>query len=452
MYDASVRHDTARRGLRFLPVLAGVELTPPTRTRRVLPLAAGEAPRPRHAVWELTSACDQRCVHCGPRSGARRSDELSTEECLRLCDELAAAGVGEVTLIGGEAYLRPDLLLIVRKIREHGITPTLTTGGCNLTRELADGLVEAGIRSVSVSIDGLEACHDALRGRPHSFQRAFAALRHMRAAGSQIAVNSQINARTLADLAGLLELLASEGIHAWQVQLTLAHGVAADHPEILLQPFQMIAMYAVLEQLLARCEALGIRLYPGNSVGYFGPLEARLRRGSGQRGHYFGCQAGVVGLGIESHGKLKGCQSLGGRANDGGNWREHGLAAPWERAPELAYNRGRGVDSLWGLCASCYYAPVCLGGCTSVSEPLLGRPGNNPMCIHRALELDAAGLRERLEPVRAAPGEPFDHGLLRLIREHKDPALRERLGPVQVDEPRSSRADEPAGAGTPLTP
>lgn len=416
----------------------------------MLPLAPGEAPKPRHAVWELTSACDQKCVHCGPRSGTRRRDELTTDECLRLVDELAAAGVGEITLIGGEAYLRGDLLLIVRRIRELGMTPTLTTGGYNLTREVAEGLVEAGIRSVSVSIDGLEVCHDGLRGRPQSFQRAFGALRQMRAAGSQIACNSQINARTLGDLEGLLELLAPEGIHAWQVQLTLAHGVAADHPEILLQPYQMIEMYAVLERLVDRCRALGVRLFPGNSVGYFGPLEAKLRHVPGGRGHYVGCQAGVATLGIESHGKFKGCPSLGGRANDGGNAREHGLADAWARAPELAYNRGRGVDVLWGLCASCYYAPVCLGGCTSVSEPLLGRPGNNPMCIHRALELDAAGLRERLESVRAAPGQPFDHGLLRLIREHKDPALRERLGPVHVDEPRSSRADEPAGAGTPL--
>jgi radical SAM protein with 4Fe4S-binding SPASM domain len=444
VYDAAVRHEAARRRL---PI---VDLAPPTRTRRLLPRAPGEAPRPRHAVWELTSACDQRCVHCGPRSGARRKDELTTEECLRLVDELAAAGVGEVTLIGGEAYLRSDLLPIVRAIRERGMTSTLTTGGYNLTRELADGLVEAGIQSVSVSIDGLQPCHDALRGRVDSFARAFAALRHMRAAGSQIAVNSQINARTLPDLEALLELLAPEGIHAWQVQLTLAHGVAADHPEILLQPYQMLEMYAVLGRLLDRCNALGIRLYPGNSVGYFGPLEAKLRRNSTERAHYFGCQAGVAGLGIESNGKLKGCPSLGGEANDGGSWREHGLAALWERAPQLAYNRGRKVDTLWGLCASCYYAPVCLGGCTSVSEPLLGRPGNNPMCFHRALELDREGLRERLEPVAAAPGEPFDHGLLRLIREHKDPALRELHGPVHVDEPRTSRAEAPTGAGTPL--
>jgi hypothetical protein len=53
---------------------------------------------------------------------------------------------------------------------------------------------------------------------------------------------------------------------------------------------------------------------------------------------------------------------------------------------------------------------VCLGGCTSVSEPLLGRPGNNPMCHHRALELDREGLRERIEPVRAAPASPSTTG------------------------------------------
>lgn len=400
-------------------------------------------------MWEFTSACDQKCVHCGPRSGARRPDELTTAEALTLADQLVEAGVGEVTMIGGEAYLRDDVTLVIRHLRERGLTVTLTTGGYNLTREIAEALVIAGVQSVSVSIDGLQACHDALRGRKDSFVRAFQALRHLKAAGSQITVNSQINARTLHDLPGLLELIAPEGIHAWQIQLTLAHGVAADHPEILLQPYQMLEMYEVVDGLIERCIALGITLYPGNSVGYFGPSEARLRRTTTTRGHYFGCQAGVMALGIESDGALKGCPSLGAESI-GGRWRDHGLADIWARAPELAYNRGRGVDSLWGLCAGCYYAEVCLGGCTSVSEPLLGRPGNNPMCFHRAAELDREGLRERLEPVRAAPGEPFDHGLFRLIREHKDPELRAQHGPVHVDEPRTSRTVEPRGAGRPI--
>ena len=76
-----------------------------------------ERRRPRHAVWELTLSCNLKCRHCGSRAGAPRSDELTTAEALSLVDALADAGVREVTLIGGEAYLRRDWLEIVRAIR-----------------------------------------------------------------------------------------------------------------------------------------------------------------------------------------------------------------------------------------------------------------------------------------------------------------------------------------------
>ncbi|MCA9662904.1 MAG: radical SAM protein, partial [Myxococcales bacterium] len=183
---------------RRLPVLD--DPLPPGKTRKILPLADGEAPRPRHAVWEFTLACDQRCLCCGPRAGTARSDELTTDECLQLVDELAELGVGEVTLIGGEAYLRPDFLLVIRAIRERGMTSTLTTGGYGMTRERAEAMVEAGVQSVSVSIDGLESAHDRLRGRTGSWQRAFGALRLLRAAGSKVSVNTQINRLTWRDL------------------------------------------------------------------------------------------------------------------------------------------------------------------------------------------------------------------------------------------------------------
>ncbi len=48
---------------------------------------------------------------------------------------------------------------------------------------------------------------------------------------------------------------------------------------------------------------------------------------------------------------------------------------------------------------------------------LFGRPGNNPYCHHRATQLREDGLRERVVPVAAAPGEPFDHGLFDLVVE-----------------------------------
>jgi radical SAM protein with 4Fe4S-binding SPASM domain len=431
-----------------LPVIGDVQR--PRGARRGLAEVGDPAPRPRLAVWELTLACDQKCVHCGPRAGIARDDELTTDECVRLVAELAELGVQEVTLIGGEAYLRDDFILVIRAIRSHGMHATLTTGGYNLGRERADAMVEAGIESVSVSIDGLQPHHDLLRAREGSWARAFAALGHLRAAGADVTANTQINALTRHDLGALLELLAPAGIHAWQLQVTVAHGRAADHDEILLQPYMYLELFDEIGRLAARCRELGITITPANSLGWFGPHELALRGHHNSGGTYRGCKAGIATVAIESDGTIKNCPSLGGRNNNGGSWREHGLRAIWERAPELRYMRERGAAETWGYCAECYYAEECRGGCTSVSEPLLGRPGNNPMCHHRALEMDRMGLRERVEFVRTASGTPFDNGLFRIVREFKDETLRAAFGPLQIDAPRTARADEPWGPGTPV--
>ncbi|MCA9705569.1 MAG: radical SAM protein, partial [Myxococcales bacterium] len=353
---------------RRLPV---VDRLPPAGSRRTLPLAEGEAPRPTLAVWELTLACDHQCLHCGPRAGRARPDELTTDECLRLVAELAELGVGEVVLIGGEAYLRDDFLLVSRACREHGMSVTITTGGWGLTQERCEAAKEAGLRGVSVSIDGLEASHDHVR-KPGSWQRAFTALRNARAAGLPVASNTQINRRSAGELLALLELLAAEGIHAWQIQFTMAHGNAADHPELLVQPHMLVEIYEQIDRVIDRCQELGITLWPANNVGYFGPIEQRLRRHQTGGRYFTGCKAGRRVLGIESNGEIKSCPSLGGPVNQGGSWREHGLRALWERAPEVAYTRHRTVDDLWGYCRECYYAQTCMAGCIATAEPLLG--------------------------------------------------------------------------------
>lgn len=435
-----MRLDEAKRRLRVLQDL------PAPDARRLRDTPAGDVPTPRYAVWEITLACDQRCIHCGSRAGKARKDELTTEECLDLVHQLADIGVGEVTLVGGEAYLRNDFILIINEIRARGMSVTMTTGGLNLTEERVEAVREAGIRTVSISVDGLAEAHDALRGIPGSHDKALAAIDRLRAVGIPVGVNTQINRRTLQDLPGLLERIANAGAFGWQLQITSPFGNAADHPEILLQPYMMLEVFDVLRPLLTRARERGIKIWPGNNLGYFGPLEGELR--SRQKRHYKGCAAGRAQIGIESHGDIKGCPSLGGPENVGGNIRQHRLVDLWTRSAELAYIRERTTDELWGYCAQCYYADTCRGGCTATAEPLMGRPGNNPFCHHRALEMDRLGQRERIEPVAAAPGIPFDHGLYRIVREWVDAQRREREGPVQVDEPRVSRLQQRMGPGT----
>ncbi len=409
--------------------------------------------RPALAAWEFTLACDHRCLHCGPRAGEARADELSTDEALRLVDELAELGVGEVVLLGGEAYLRNDFILVIRRIRERGMTCSLTTGGLTLTRARAEAMVEAGIESVNVSIDGMEASHDYARDHEGSWRRAFAALTTLRELGCRVACNTQINRRSRHELEELFPKLADAGIWAWQLQITCPHGNAADNEELLLQPYMYLELFDVLRRIAGQCRERGVVLWPGNNLGYFGPHEHALRKQQKQfSGHFTGCEAGRYTIAIESNGVIKNCPSLGGAANVAGSVRHASLKELWNDAPQMAYFRHQTVDDLWGYCRSCYYAEVCKAGCTAANEPLLGRPGNNPFCHHRALQMHEEGLRERIELVKPATSDaPFAQGLFRVVREHEDPAKRAEHGPVEVEHPRVSRLVEPTGPGRPLT-
>ncbi|MBL9112488.1 MAG: SPASM domain-containing protein, partial [Myxococcales bacterium] len=124
-------------------------------------------------------------------------------------------------------------------------------------------------------------------------------------------------------------------------------------------------------------------------------------------------------------GAVKGCPSLPSRDYVGGNVRDASLRDVWERAEPLRMNRGRS-PALWGFCATCYYAEACLGGCSWTAHVLFGKRGNNPYCHHRAIELLQKGIRERIEQVASAPGEPFDYGAFRCVEEPWPEAERAR--------------------------
>jgi radical SAM protein with 4Fe4S-binding SPASM domain len=377
--------------------------------------------RPIYAVWEVTLKCDLSCRHCGSRAGHAREGELTTAQCLDLVEQMARLGIKEVTLIGGEAYLRPDWLEIIQAIRRHGMDCTMTTGGRGITPERAEQAAAAGLMSVSVSIEATEAVHDRLRALNGSYRAALAALAHLRAVGIPVSVNTQINRWTWQDLPALLEVLIAQRAHAWQLALTVPMGRAADEPEMLLQPYQLLEVFPLIAGLHPRAREHGIRIFLGNNVGYFGPYE-ELLRGHAPRGHSGSCGAGKSVLGIEADGTLKGCPSLHTEHWGGGNILESSLEEVWERATPLRYTRDRTVDDLWGYCRTCYYAAECMSGCTWTTHSLFGKPGNNPYCHHRALEMERAGLRERVVLKEKPPGVPFDHGLFELIDAAADAA------------------------------
>jgi radical SAM protein with 4Fe4S-binding SPASM domain len=421
-------------GPSHLPSLERASLMQAPRPRRALPLLETtasrmrEAPladevrvidqvhRPVHAVWELTLRCDLACRHCGSRAGRARPDELSLDEALGLVEQLANLGTREVTLIGGEAYLYPGYAEVVRAIRANGMSCAVVSGGRGLTPEVASVMADAGVESVSISIDGDQETHDRLRGVEGSYRAALRALETCRALGMQVAVNSQINRLNMRLLEAVLEQVLSLGCHGWQLMLTVPAGRAADEPDVLLQPYDLIELFPLLVVMHERCTAHGVKFLPGNNVGYFGPYEHRLR-GALRCTSNASCPSGRYVLGIEANGDIKGCPSLPTRGWVGGNVRDHSLEAIWERASALRFTRDRTGAELWGFCATCYYKDECKAGCTWTATSFFEKPGNNPYCHHRALMHAKQGLRERVMRVGEAPGEAFDYAPWALVVE-----------------------------------
>ena len=405
-----------------------------------------------YAVWEFTLQCNLGCVHCGSRAASPRRAELSTSEALDLVRQLRDAGIREITLIGGEAWLRPDWLTVVSAIRQAGLSCTLTTGGYGISPAAAEGMRQAGLQQVSVSIDGCQATHDYLRGKPGSWSAAFQSLRHLRQAGIPTTSNTQINRLSAPELPLVYADIREAGCRAWQLQLTVPMGRAADRPELLLQPSELLDVFPLLNELALRARRDGVLFYPGNNVGYYGPYEFRLRNPLGGQAIWEGCQAGINTLGIEADGTIKGCPSLPTAAYSGGNIRTHSLAEILARAPELSINAGQGTaaasEHLWGFCRTCEFGELCRGGCSWTAHVFFGRRGNNPYCHHRSLVHLRRGRRERLTLASPAPGQPFDHGVFDLLEEAADaPWPQEDRYRFRAEDIRWSRPARPVSPG-----
>lgn len=387
-----------------------------------------QQPRPIYVVWETTLRCDHECAHCGSRAGDARPDELSTEELLEVADALVRLGSREVTLIGGEAYLRGDCYRLIEHMTRAKVRVTMQTGGRGLTADRCRKLKEAGLAALGVSVDGPEEAHDTLRASPGSHAAAMKGIANARAVGLPVTSNSQVNRLNKDVLHETAELLADAGVAVWRAQMTAPMGRAADRPDWLLEPYMVMEVIDTLAEIQLwaqrRAELRGIpweqafHVRLGNNLGYFGPHEQLLRSRPGAAETYWqGCSAGKFVMGIESDGTIKGCPSLPTAPYTGGNVRTTSLKDIWDEAPEISFARTRETSELWGFCKSCYYAEVCRAGCSFTTHTAIGKRGNNPFCYYRAAQLKRKGLRERVVLRRAAAGDPYDFGLYEIVEE-----------------------------------
>jgi MoaA/NifB/PqqE/SkfB family radical SAM enzyme len=159
----------------------------------------GKAFAPNSITVELTFRCNLSCQMCPldiPRVmynrsnheyvAARKKEEMTTEEVLALVDDIADMGVKQITLTGGESFLRTDIFEILTRVKARGLKCCVNTNGWFLGKAQARRIVEMGIDSLSISVDGPNETHDVIRRREGSFKHILESLANLDEAKTEL--------------------------------------------------------------------------------------------------------------------------------------------------------------------------------------------------------------------------------------------------------------------------
>lgn len=328
----------------------------------------------KNCVWEITLACCFSCKYCGSKGGPARANELSTQECLGVADQLGALGCRRVSMIGGEVFMRKDWPVIVERLIKNNIAVNIITNGFIFSDEILSRLMELGIESVSVSIDGPRAVHDKYR-QEGSFERAVKAIAALTESGIPTSVISTLNSENSLLLEETYSLLKEMPIFAWQLQACSPMGNAANGGID-----YSFDMKAVIDFVYKNMSDAPFVMGVADNIGYFTPQEGSIRGNMSGKAVFRGCSAGITAIGIDSIGNVRGCESMYDECFNEGNLREKSLREIWENPEGFAYNRQFTTDRLTGKCAACEEGPYCAGGCRSYNHFVHGRLYEAPFC------------------------------------------------------------------------
>jgi len=164
-------------------------------------------------VWNVTQRCNLFCMHCYASSRNREyTGELTTDEGLRLLDDLAQFGAPTLLFSGGEPTTRLDLFELVSHASASGLRCVLSTNGTLITAEAADKIAESGFTYVGVSLDGIGEVHDRIRGKRGAFKEALRGLRLCRDRGVRVGLRFTVHRKNMDQLPDIFDLLETEGI------------------------------------------------------------------------------------------------------------------------------------------------------------------------------------------------------------------------------------------------
>lgn len=324
-------------------------------------------PRLHSLFFELTDKCNERCRHCGsrcmdepgtgriPGEEAERPD-MQPDEWMRVLDEVKEdfdLTHTRLCITGGEPLLYPGFKEVLEYAHRLGYRWGMTSNGTLIDGEWAHFLADAGMKTISVSIDGLEATHDRFRQTPGGYAGAMQGIAALlrENAFEHVQITTVVHHGNIDELDELYDICLKTGVRSWRVINIEPIGRAKDDPSLMLTDDELIRMFSFIEN---KRKDLDTKITVTYGCSHFlGPKHERE-----SRKWYFLCNAGVYTASITHTGDCVACLDIPRRPElVQGNVREGRFSDIWYNGYEIFRNDYRKK----GKCAHCRYYRYCAG-------------------------------------------------------------------------------------------
>ena len=276
--------------------------------------------------------------------------DMPLSDFTKVLDEVATfVNPSRVLIIttGGEPLVRQDIEDCGREITRRGFLWGMVSNGMSLNSKRLSSLINAGLKTIAISLDGFEEDHNWMRGNRLSFDNAVSAIKALTESKIAWDVITCINNRNINYLPLFRDFLLNLGVTQWRIFTIFPQGRAKENQEFELSAYQVKYLMEFI-----RTTRLEHKIKLNYSCeGFLGDYENEVRD------YQYFCQAGINVASILSDGSISGCLSIRADYNQGNIYSDSFKNVWNNRFTEYR-------DRKWmknGLCANCKFWRYCEG-------------------------------------------------------------------------------------------
>lgn len=326
----------------------------------------------RSILWECTLKCNLNCGHCGSDCTAScnvpNADQnlfYSALESIKTRFNPANVMVG---ITGGEPLMRQDLPQIIQHIKQMGFPVGIVSNGFAMTPQKFIELINAGLNTLTFSLDGLKKEHNQLRKNPLSYQHVYTAIKNAASfieqsknkAHFDFDVVTCVSPINIGSLEQIKDSLLQAGVKHWRLFAIFPSGRAVSQQyNLSREQFTYLMEFILQERKKNEIEV------SYSCEGWLDKYEAKVRSS------YYFCRAGITNAGIFIDGKVGGCISARSKDFIAGDLHQKSFIDIWENDFDIHRNRQWAYK---GMCAKCKDFKYCLGNGLHLYDNIASEP------------------------------------------------------------------------------